>query len=184
LGFKFQVRKPLPSFEERVEECKDWRRKHQNLTIPGPKEVTANSNKKDGGGEGEDNNASNNGTGGTGIDENQTPEEKEAYEKLYSFCRWAKAIRVEYEKFNKGLQSRLNKTKIQQLDNLGFDWTRREERVRRSEVNRPPRHKRNVHEEHFDSRIATLRKIHNEYGSINVESRKKFFGEDQEAYKK
>jgi hypothetical protein len=184
LDFKFQVRKALLSFEERVEECKDRRRKYQNLVIPAPDDVKANNKKGDGDGQGEDDTANTDGAGGTGIDENQTPEEKEAYEKEQSLRRWARAIRLEYQKFNKGLQCRLNKAKIKQLDNLGFDWTIREERGVQSEGDGPRRRHRKVNEQTFDSRIAILRRIHDEYGNINVESRKKYFGEDKEAYHK
>ena len=131
IGFQWQVRATNQTFEERVEQCKEYRRNHGHLNIPAPDDVKANKEKENGdldGGDKDDGAGGNNGAaagGGTGggIDENnQTPEEKEEYEKDQSLRRWNKWIRLEKEKFDRGLQSRVNKSRIKQLESLGFDF--------------------------------------------------------------
>ena len=81
-----------PSFEERLDECREFRRKNDHLTVPAPVKYSK---------------------------EDQSNYENREER---SFLQWAQRQRDDYRKFNEGMKSSLDKHRIRKLDELGFDW--------------------------------------------------------------
>lgn len=97
IGFAWSGNAPKKaSWEERIDECREYRRKHGNLNVPPPPKP-----KKEGEEE---------------TEENITPEER-------SFLSWAHRQRLQYVQLQEGKKTSLDNKRAKQLDDLGFNWT-------------------------------------------------------------
>lgn len=92
IGFVWHTGAIKPSFEGRLDECREFRRNHDHLRIPQPAKYSK-----------EDQSAY------------ESREER-------SFLQWAQRQRDEYRKHKEGLKSSLDKNRIRKLDELGFEW--------------------------------------------------------------
>jgi hypothetical protein len=118
VGFIFETDFKHISFEERLEECWNFRRTHGHLNIPLPppyapvKPGATDEHSEEGG-------------------EREQPPPKEA-----KLRNWAQYQRAEYRLFQRGKKSRMDKTRIDTLNELGFVW---EPRAACPVPNPPPR---------------------------------------------
>jgi len=138
IGFQWNTDMKKPSFDERLEECREFRRENGHLDVPLP----AKYNK----------------------DDQSEYESKD----VRSFYQWAQRQRDDYRKFQEGLKSSLDKVRIRKLDQLGFVWEPKSRaqaggsgRPREYGPGKP----RN--EDRFDERVAQLRAIKEKYGDCN-----------------
>jgi hypothetical protein len=107
-GFQWVTGAAKPSFEDRLNECRDFRREHGHLKVPAP---VKHINKED-------------------------REAQYSSKEERSFRQWAQRQRDEYRKFNEGFKSSLDKQRIRKLDELGFDWGEKEHSDYRTVGNR------------------------------------------------
>lgn len=92
IGFIWHSGAIKPSFEDRLDQCREFRRKHDHLKIPQP---------------------------GKFSKEDQS---SRAIKEERSFLMWAQRQRDEYRKFNENIKSSLDKIRIRKIEELGFDW--------------------------------------------------------------
>ena len=92
IGFQWSTGTVKPTFDERLEECRNFRRKHGHLKVPPP------------------------------VSSNRETAETYRSQEEKSFRSWAQRQRDEYRKFHTGLKVSLDKARINKLDELGFDW--------------------------------------------------------------
>lgn len=90
------------TWEGRLEQCRDFRRVHGHLKVPPPPDP---SKKKKAEEKGE-----------------TLPEEEEMTEEERGFRWWSFRQREYYRQFQAGKKSTLDKKRIKDLDQLGFDW--------------------------------------------------------------
>ena len=106
IGFAWSGNAPKKaSWEERLDECREYRRKHGNLNVPPPPK-----SKK----EGEEDSAA-----------DLTPDER-------SFLSWAHRQRLQYRQLQAGKKTSLDNKRAKQLDDLGFNWMEESDGKRRS----------------------------------------------------
>lgn len=138
VGFVWETGRVRPSFEERLEECRAFRRDHGHLDIPLP---AARYNK--------------------GDPSSSNHQSKEAR----SFRTWAQRQREEHRRFNANLKSSLDRVKIKKLTDMGFAW---ELKTRgdggRPRAYRPGKPK---NEDRFKERIGQLLEVKDRYGRFN-----------------
>jgi len=137
IGFQWTPGTTKPSFEERLEECRDFRRENGHLDIPLAKPYLATD-----------------------------PTEYED-KKTRSFYQWAQRQRDEYRKYQQGAKSSLDKYRVRKLDEMHFVWElkTRGESVGRGGRPREYGQGKPRNENRFDERIAQLRAIKEQYGS-------------------
>jgi hypothetical protein len=148
IGFVWETDIRNPTFEDRLEECREFRRQHNHLTIPPPVPKKEEDESTYG-----------------------SPEEK-------SLRWWAERQRQAYRRFNAGVPSKLNKTRIKKLDEIGFDWDAKTEC-------KGPGHKGRVkNDDLYNERLEELKKVKGKYGNINDISnlKKAGFGTDSTLY--
>jgi len=149
LGFVWETGVAKPSFEERLEECREFRRKNGHLDIPLP----TKNNKGD----------------------QSNCESKE----VRSFYSWAQRQREEYRKFNANVKSSLDRFRIKKLTDMGFAWElkmRGDDPGGRPREYRPGKPK---NEDRFKERVQQLRDIRDRYGDFNDLKTLKLAGFDE-----
>lgn len=138
VGFMWHTGAVKPSFEERLDECREFRRKHDHLKVPLP----AKYNKED-------------------QSAYETREER-------SFLQWAQRQRDDYRKYNEGMKSSLDKNRIKKLDELGFDWeVDRKSGLSSLSGERTGARGKPKNHVAFNERIRTLSEIKDIYGDVN-----------------
>jgi hypothetical protein len=95
IGFVWSTDKKKMSFEERLEDCRNFRRLHGHLTVPPPLKAP---DEEEG-----------------GLQAAYTKEE-------HSFRIWSRMKRDDYHKFHSGRQCRIDKQQIKKLEDVGFDF--------------------------------------------------------------
>jgi Helicase associated domain len=136
-GFDWNPGVHKPTFEERLDECREFRRRQGHLNIP----VPTNADKRD-------------------------PEAFETKE-LKSFCFWAQRQRDDYRRFNNGMKSSLDRKRIRALSELGFAWNFDNRGVPGNEPVLEAKKSRRRSEVSFEERVNQLRELREKYGDCN-----------------
>ena len=139
VGFQWSTDIKKPSFEERLDECREFRRENGHLDVPLPAKYSK--------------------------DDQSEYESKDTR----SFYQWAQRQRDEYRKVQQGLKSSLDKFRIRQLDQLGFRWESKSRGPPGGPGGPPREHRpgKPRNEDRFDERVAQLRAIKEQYGDCN-----------------
>ena len=109
IGFVWHTGAIKVTFEERLEECREFRRKNGHLNVPLPTQ--------------------------SAVDD---PSPSEESNETRSFNLWAKWMRDEYRKHKEGKKSAMDKFRIRKLDEMGFVWEPLPLDAGRSRQTRPP----------------------------------------------
>lgn len=139
IGFAWSgnAAKKVP-WEERLEECREYRRKHGHLNVPPPPNLKR---------EGEEEVAS-----------TLAPEER-------SFQLWAHRQRHQYRHLQAGKTSNLDKKRAKQLDDLGFNWM--EESYAKSGTSDRTTPGKPMNEDVYNAQVAKLKRVKELYGDCN-----------------
>jgi Helicase associated domain len=158
IGFRWRTSVIHPSFDERLEHCREFRRTYSHLRVPQPSNDKTSSNEN-----------------GDDVSIDETLRQKRSFEK------WAQRQRDEYRKFKAGLKSSLDGNRIRRLDELGFNWEggskqHHDDTEAHTGISTPGKSKNNVS---FHERVAILREIKQKYGDCNEARYLKMAGYDQ-----
>jgi len=93
------------TWEERLEQCRNFRRDHGHLNVPPPADPVKKKKAQERG--------------------DTLPEDEGLTDEERSFRWWSFRQRDYYRQFQEGKKSPLDKKRIKQLDDLGFDWDSR-----------------------------------------------------------
>ena len=116
------------TWEERIEQCRAFRRKNGHLKIPTFSSVT----------------------------EEVSKDEK-------SFLLWASRQRQEHRKFISGMQANIDKVRIKQLEQMGFEFTNENGELPQKRTH----HGAMKNEEMYNSQLEKLRQVKDRFGSCN-----------------
>lgn len=109
IGFVWHTGSTKVTFEERLEECREFRRKNGHLNVPLPVQPAVHD---------------------------ASPNEES--NETRSFNLWAKWMRDEYRKHKEGKKSVMDKSRIRKLDEMGFVWEPLPVDGSRNRPSRPP----------------------------------------------
>ena len=196
LGFLWDIKKANPSFEERMEQLRDFRREHGHLDVPlpplPPSHQRLDSNEKSGDQDGADHsNMDDNNDGESSqavveggdltsiveVAESAAADEDATTDpEVISFRRWVQRQRDEYNTcYLVGKKCSLDKVRVKKLEELGFTF----ERVRKSRgAYNPNGHLgRRADPDKYSSRIEKLRIVKEICGDCN--KAREIFPDDQ-----
>lgn len=141
IGFAWSGSGPKKlTWEERLEECRDFRRKHGHLNVPDPPNPKKESE--------------------AAAAAAQNADER-------SFQWWCSRQRDGYRKLQAGGNPpHFDKKRMKQLDNLGFDW-KAEKEYSKDSTGRPRVGGGKKNEEIYNEQVAKLRRVGNLFGDCN-----------------
>ena len=138
IGFAWSTgtRQKVP-WEDRLEQCRDYRRKHGHLKVPPPPNPNREGEKE--------------------LAESQTPEER-------SFQWWCHRQRENYRKMQVGKKTSMDKKRVKQLEELGFDWMANHYGKSGASKLTPGKPK---NEDVYNEQVEKLRRVKELYGDCN-----------------
>lgn len=144
------------SFEQRLEQCRNFRRAHGHLKVPPPPDPAKKKKAQEKG--------------------EMLPDEEGLSEEDLNFRWWAFRQRDYYRLFQAGKKSPMDKKRAKQLDELGFDWEAR------GYAGATGRGK--DYEEIYNERVQQLTRVKQLHGDCNdIRHIEKVFPEEEERKK-
>lgn len=138
IGFAWSTGAPKKlTWEERLEECRDYRRTHGHLNVPPPPKPKKADEAE--------------------AAASQTHEER-------SFQWWCHRQRESYRKLQTGQKTNFDKKRQKQLDELGFNWMEKSYGKTGATRSTPGKPK---NEDVYNEQVAKLRRVKELYGDCN-----------------